>query len=63
MEGTTGTRLPALNISMWLGDNITDFPELDQHALRAVPDTAFAKFGTTYFVFPNPVYGSWASPP
>jgi len=43
-----------------LGDNILDFPEQSQ-ALRDQDDLAFAPFGTRFFVFPNPMYGSWQS--
>ena len=57
-EGTASQHLPPLGIVMWLGDNIRDFPELDQD-LRGKPEVAFERFGIEYFVFPNPMYGSW----
>lgn len=50
-SGTAG--LPPLQVLMWLGDNIEDFPQLSQET----PD--LGQFGTRYFVLPNPVYGSW----
>lgn len=54
-SGTDGT--PPLNVLMWLGDNIEDFPGLSQHE----PD--LRDFGVRYFVFPNPSYGSWEELP
>jgi 5'-nucleotidase (lipoprotein e(P4) family) len=47
-----------LEIVMWIGDNIQDFPALTQD-LRSAPRDAFANFGSTYFMLPNPMYGSW----
>lgn len=43
-----------LNVILWIGDNIKDFPGLDQ---QHTGDPA--NFGTRYFVLPNPMYGSW----
>ena len=57
-EGATGAGLPPLDIVMWIGDNIGDFPDLDQ-GLRSAPAEALAPFGDRYFVLPNPMYGSW----
>jgi acid phosphatase len=57
-KGTTSAGLPPLEIVMWLGDNIHDFPELDQH-LRLEGEEAYIGFGDRYFAFPNPTYGSW----
>jgi len=54
--------LPALEIVMYLGDNIEDFPNLDQSLRRKKP-AAFADFGASYFILPNPVYGSWLGNP
>ncbi|HWE43380.1 MAG TPA: HAD family acid phosphatase [Gemmatimonadaceae bacterium] len=56
--GTTPSTLPALKVLMWVGDNIQDFPRLSQ-AIRTAGDAAFANFGETYIVLPNPMYGSW----
>lgn len=47
-----------VEVLMWVGDNINDFPGMSQ-ASRKGPDDAFAAFGTRYFALPNPVYGSW----
>ncbi len=53
-----GTGLGPLEIVMWLGDNIHDFPGFDQDA-RDRGGAAFDGFGDRYFVLPNPLYGSW----
>ncbi len=60
-DGTASPGLPPLDIVMWLGDNIQDFPGLDQ-GLRDKPEVAFEHFGIEYFVLPNPMYGSWDNP-
>ncbi len=57
-DGTAAPGLPPLDIVMWLGDNIRDFPNLDQDLLGK-PAAAFGRFGIDFFVFPNPMYGSW----
>lgn len=57
-EGRTGEGLPPLDVIMWVGDNIGDFPDLEQD-LRDAPEPALAEFGRRYFVLPNPMYGSW----
>jgi predicted secreted acid phosphatase len=61
-QGAAAPGLPPLQLVLWLGDNIQDFPNLDQ-TLRAKPDEAFADFGVLYFVIPNPMYGSWERNP
>ena len=50
--------LPPLDVLMWVGDNIQDFPRLTQ-SIRTAADSAFADFGETYIALPNPMYGSW----
>ncbi len=57
-EGTAHADLPPLEIVMWLGDNIQDFPDLDQ-SVRFADDEAFAGFGSRFFILPNPLYGSF----
>jgi len=57
----TGTGLPPLQVLMWVGDNIQDFPALTQDA-RNQP-AALAEFGRTWIVLPNPMYGSWERNP
>jgi 5'-nucleotidase (lipoprotein e(P4) family) len=61
--GTAGGGLPALRVLMWVGDNINDFPDQSQ-AIRSGGDEAFDRFGRTFIMLPNPMYGSWqANPP
>jgi 5'-nucleotidase (lipoprotein e(P4) family) len=57
-DGTASPELGPLDILLWVGDNIGDFPDLDQD-LRHRDEDAFALFGDRYVVIPNPVYGSW----
>jgi len=61
-NGTAAEGLPPLEIVMWLGDNIQDFPDLDQ-SVRFEGDGAFAPFGSRFFMLPNPLYGSWTENP
>ena len=56
--GTAAPGLPPLEIVLWVGDNIKDFPQLDQQLLEA-PESALAPFGDRYVILPNPLYGSW----
>ena len=60
--GTTAAGLPPLKIVLWLGDNIQDFPNLDQR-LRLEPEAAYQDFGNRFFVLPNPMYGSFVKNP
>ena len=48
--------LPALDVVMWLGDNIQDFPGLSQNVRGGAGGLPF---GGRYWVLPNPMYGSW----
>lgn len=57
-QGTTHAGLPPLVILLWLGDNIRDFPGWRQKN-RFDPEDAYVDFGRKYFLFPNPMYGSW----
>lgn len=61
-SGTASPAAAALRIVMYVGDNIQDFPNLGQD-VRLAGDTAFAEFGKTYFLLPNPMYGSWERNP
>ena len=54
-EGSASPELPPVEILLWLGDNIRDFPGLDQDATAE----ELAAFGERFFVLPNPLYGSW----
>lgn len=55
-RGTTPADLPAVEVLLWIGDNIRDFPDLDQGQVDA---DALARFGRSYFLLPNAMYGSW----
>jgi 5'-nucleotidase (lipoprotein e(P4) family) len=61
-DGTASPDLPPLEILMWVGDNIHDFPGLDQELRFAGPE-ALSEFGDRFFVLPNPLYGSWEHNP
>jgi 5'-nucleotidase (lipoprotein e(P4) family) len=61
-SGTARPGLPPLEILMWLGDNIEDFPGWSQER-RSEPAAAFEDFGERFFVVPNPMYGSWVGNP
>lgn len=61
-QGTAHPDLPPVDVVLWIGDNIQDFPDLTQE-LRHQPAGAFDAFGVRYFVLPNPVYGSWERNP
>ena len=56
VNGDSGTA--PLNVLIWIGDNIRDFPNLDQ----ASPGD-LGQFGMRYFALPNPMYGSWQQVP
>lgn len=56
--GTASPELGPLRVLLWIGDNIGDFPDLEQSA-RHGPVEAYRLFGDRYFVLPNPMYGSW----
>ncbi|MCC7195565.1 MAG: hypothetical protein IT356_08430 [Gemmatimonadaceae bacterium] len=59
-QGRAPSTLPPLSVVMWVGDNIQDFPRATQ-ALRSAAgtDPALARFGVSWFILPNPMYGSW----
>jgi 5'-nucleotidase (lipoprotein e(P4) family) len=57
-EGTAATSLPPLVVLVYVGDNIQDFPGQTQQIRSAAP-SAFDNFGRTWFLLPNPMYGSW----
>lgn len=61
-EGTAAAGLPPLEIVMAVGDNIRDFPGLDQD-LRHAPEEDLTDFGEIYFLIPNPLYGSFEDVP
>jgi predicted secreted acid phosphatase len=51
--------VPSLEVVLWVGDNIHDFPALDQ-SVREAPGESLEPFGQAYIVLPNPMYGGWA---
>lgn len=53
--------LPPLDVLMWLGDNIGDFPGPDQNIRHS--EGPLSDFGDRFFMLPNPMYGSWAENP
>ncbi len=61
-NGTASPSLPPMRVIVWVGDNIEDFPRHGQD-VRFSPDSAFDKFGISYFLVPNPMYGSWEENP
>ncbi len=61
-QGQTAAGLPPLEVVLYLGDNIEDFPAADQEIRHAGPQ-ALEPFGDRWIVFPNPVYGSWEQNP
>ena len=61
-EGTASPALPPLQVLMWVGDNILDFPAASQ-ALRDSAQTALSDFGRRFILLPNPMYGSWERSP
>jgi 5'-nucleotidase (lipoprotein e(P4) family) len=59
-RGTAAATLPALDVVMFVGDNILDFPHLDQ---TATTDAKLADFGSRFVMMANPLYGSWETNP
>lgn len=57
-DGTARPDLGPVEILVWVGDNIQDFPDQSQ-ALRAKDEPAFSEFGVRFFALPNPIYGTW----
>ena len=57
---TTKYTIP-LNIVAYVGSDIEDFPSLKQQIMRTQSENEsdFDKFGTEYFILPNPISGSW----
>lgn len=61
-SGVGPSKLSAMRVVMWLGDNIKDFPGASQQ-VRKGGVSAYAEVGKTWFVLPNPLYGSWDKNP
>ena len=60
-QGVEG--LPPMRVVMWVGDNIQDFPGMMQPQAVAAPDSAYREFGRSWWILPNPIYGSWERNP
>lgn len=58
-QGTAPSTLPPLEVVLWVGDNIQDFPGLFQKAMKDAPPDAYQGFGDRFVIVPNPMYGSW----
>ena len=56
--GKTAAGSTPLEVVAFVGDNIQDFPGLNQK-LRQAGESGFGEFGVKYFLLPNPMYGSW----
>ncbi|WP_395167225.1 HAD family acid phosphatase [Francisella salimarina] len=52
-------KLPAHSVIAYFGDNIQDFPKMTQENMRKVDNDKYSVFGKKYYIFPNPMYGSW----
>ncbi|KAA0256439.1 hypothetical protein FBQ97_19220 [Acidobacteria bacterium ACD] len=61
-DGTASKDVGPLEILVWVGDNVQDFPDLAQ-PLRREGETAYSDFGVRFFALPNPIYGSWEKNP
>jgi 5'-nucleotidase (lipoprotein e(P4) family) len=57
-SGATTASSTPLDVLVFVGDNILDFPKMSQ-AVRGQGAPAFAEFGARFFLVPNPMYGSW----
>lgn len=61
-HGTSAAGLPPLDVVLFVGDNIQDFPGGAQ-AWRAAPAALLDRFGRDWFMVPNAMYGSWERNP
>jgi 5'-nucleotidase (lipoprotein e(P4) family) len=57
-SGRTAAGPGRLEVVAFVGDNVLDFPGLNQ-SLKTAREEALAEFGVRFFVLPNPMYGSW----
>jgi len=55
--GTAAEGLPPLEVLLYVGDNVLDFPGLTP-ADRSHPEK-LREFGRRFIIIPNPIYGSW----
>lgn len=63
-RGVAPSTLPPVDVVMWVGDNIQDFPGGSQ-VLRSpsAADSLLSNFGASWFLLPNALYGSWQANP
>lgn len=61
-DGTADPSIGPVDIVLWVGDNIQDFPELTQESALET-GARLTDFGVRYVVLPNPMYGSWEGNP
>lgn len=61
-SGKAKEGLKPMELIMYFGDNIHDFPGMQQD-LRDKDEDAYSLFGLKYFAFPNPTYGSFEKNP
>jgi 5'-nucleotidase (lipoprotein e(P4) family) len=59
--GTAAAGIGPLKVVLWVGDNILDFPALDQEARN--DQSRLIDFGSRMVIIPNPMYGSWTKNP
>ena len=60
--GTAAPGLAPAEVVAFVGDNIRDFPHLDQK-VRLEGEGALGDFGRRFIIIPNPLYGSWEANP
>jgi 5'-nucleotidase (lipoprotein e(P4) family) len=60
--GTAKPGVGPLEIVLWVGDNIQDFPKQRQE-IRTAMEGAFLEYGQRFVIVPNPMYGSWEKNP
>ena len=59
-SGTCTVKDKGMSLLAYLGDNIHDFPEAGEETQEGGRE---GLFGIRYFLFPNPMYGSWSRKP
>jgi predicted secreted acid phosphatase len=57
-SGQTPAGPAPIEVALFVGDNILDFPSLSQ-ATRQKGEAGFSEFGVRYYMVPNPMYGGW----
>ncbi|RTK97130.1 MAG: hypothetical protein EKK64_02125 [Neisseriaceae bacterium] len=59
----TTKKFGPINVVAYLGSDIQDFPNFKQDSAKLLNTDSpqFNNFGTSYFIYPNPILGSWSS--